>query len=43
MYVQMCAIREGQSTEKKKKRRKEKYVLYVDASTVSFFVYVCVK
>jgi hypothetical protein len=39
MYVQMCAIREGQSTEKKK-RRKEKYVLYVDASAVSF-LYMC--
>lgn len=36
MYVQICAIHEGQSVEKKEK---EKYVLYIDGSLCFFYMY----
>jgi len=40
MYVQICAIREGQSIAKKN-TEKEKCVVYVDDS--AFFLYMCTR
>ena len=38
MYVQMCAIHEGQSVEEREGERKEDYVLHVNGS--AFFMYM---